>query len=111
LITVNGDASECWNWAECANCSVSADDLTIDANLFQVNPTLANEYTRLTFNENVEGNKTILVHDLMGKVIYRTEIDETNLQHDIPVTSWTNGLYLITVQTENLIASKKITKF
>ena len=111
LITVDGDAAECWNWNVCVSCSVSADDLTIDANLFQVNPTLANEFTRLTFNENVQGAKTILVHNLVGKVIYRAEVDATNLQHDISVSGWTNGLYLVTVQTENLIASKKITKF
>jgi len=111
LIVVDGDASECWTWNACADCAVNADDLTIDANLFKVNPTLANEFTRLTFNENVEGDKTILVHDLMGKVLYRAEVDATNLQHDISVSGWTNGLYLITVQTENLIASKKITKF
>ena len=110
-IIVDGDAAECWNWAECISCAVSADDLTIDENLFQVIPTLANEFTRLTFNEYAEGAKTILVHDLMGKVLYRAELDATDLQHDISVSGWTNGLYLITVQTENLIASKKITKF
>ena len=76
-----------------------------------MNPTLANDYTRLTFNENIEGARTILVHDLMGKVLYRAEVDATDIQHDIAVSGWTNGLYLITVQTENFIASKKITKF
>ena len=111
LIDVAGDESVCFVFRSCDACLVDADDLVIDANLFKVTPTLANNFTRLTFNDNIEGDKTIVVHNLMGKEIYRTSIDATNLQHDISVAGWTNGLYLITVQTENIIASKKVTKF
>lgn len=111
LIEVEGDETVCFPWNSCNDCLVGTNDLTIEENLFQVSPTLTNDFATISFNEEFVGEKSVRVFNMMGQLVTGTNLATTTVQHQIDATTFANGLYLVHVQVGDLIATKKIMKF
>ena len=68
-----------------------------------VNPNPANQLISLS---NITESGLMLVHDASGREIYRSNVDVNNNQ--INTSNWSNGMYVITVQTASGVLNGKV---
>ncbi|MFT4758745.1 MAG: hypothetical protein ACI9XO_001304 [Paraglaciecola sp.] len=111
LIEVSGDETVCFVWETCNACTVGTNDLNVEENLFAIAPTLTSDISTITFNADFTGDKSIRVFNLMGEMVYTNQLATTTDAHQIDVTTYANGIYMVHVQVGNLISTKKIMKF
>lgn len=86
--------------------AVGTNQLTIDENLFELQPTLAQNYVNLTFGNGNYQEKQITIFNAVGQVVFSTSAI-TDQQHQVDVSNYINGMYFITVNTENTRLTRK----
>lgn len=64
----------------------------------------------LELEQNSISQFEIEVYDILGKKIFSKKIDGFNELKDIYTTSWSKGVYLVKVISDNLVQTKKIIK-
>ncbi len=110
-LEVNGDASICFEFNTCTSCAtVGTEDLIINNNLFNVSPTLAQNRTILKFEPNNMAEKQISLFNIAGIEVQSTSVEGLVAQYQLSLTNLEAGIYWITVQTETMIATKRIVK-
>ncbi len=93
------DTSACIQYSATGINELNASALTVTPNPF-------NESLQLKLDRNYNG--TINIYNLMGEVIYSKFINQNNLT--IATKEWTNGLYIIRLQTQEGVVMKKVVK-
>ncbi|MBL0189823.1 MAG: T9SS type A sorting domain-containing protein [Saprospiraceae bacterium] len=73
-------------------------------------PTLVDDKINLSFDQNTSNEVSILVIDIMGKIISRHEIPFDTRQAEIDAVSLAKGMYFIQVQIGNKNQTFKIQK-
>jgi hypothetical protein len=86
---------------------VGVDELS-KMNSIDLYPNPANESIFINIDVNDNSNAGVRVTDMLGHVVYTTEIYNKNAQLMIPVNTWNNGIYLVSVTNGDQIISKKI---
>jgi subtilisin family serine protease len=84
----------------------------IDENHLRVVPNPNDGNMKVLFNLPVDGNLSIEIFDLNGRKVFATNnLIESAGHKEIPlaVTDLTNGLYIVKIQSQNQIITKKIT--
>ena len=79
----------------------------LDFNMFP-NPVI-DKFSLELEQKNISQFK-IEVFDILGKKIFSKKVDGFNEVKDIYTTSWSKGVYLVKVMSDNLIQTKKIIK-
>nr|MBC8148043.1 T9SS type A sorting domain-containing protein [Bacteroidota bacterium] len=69
------------------------------------NPSIDNFH--IAINTNYTNGK-IQVVDILGKLMYSGEVNDSENLFMISTETWKSGLYLVTVQTDNKIVTKKV---
>jgi hypothetical protein len=69
-------------------------------------PNPANDKLTIVIKE--ENSKNITITDVLGRVLFQTKTEETQLTLDI--SGFSNGLYFVSVQTEKGRAVMKVIK-
>jgi hypothetical protein len=96
------------NCASDGSCTVtSVRGLTIDEELFQLRPTLVNDFTEIVFGTHAIGSKKqILVVNAFGQVIH-TEEATYDANYRLSTSNYPPGLYLLSVETEGSMLTRK----
>jgi len=90
-------------------------DETVDAeevNLAQIinlfpNPT--QDYLNVTFEQPLSGNTNFLISDIQGRLLLQERQQNVQGKVSFETANLSDGIYLITVQTENAVFTKKFT--
>lgn len=109
LIFVNGDAVlDVVCWESCMDCATATDDIVESDLLFTLQPTLAQNYTVVNFNRNLNAPAVVRVTDLAGKLIYQADADAQTEQQRINTAAWNAGMYFVSVTSENKTAVRRL---
>lgn len=73
---------------------------------FSVFPNPAEEYFKVNFENTVSGSKLVEVYNMLGKKLYEKKI--TGKQHKISTSSWTPGIYLVRVKTNEFTKTRRL---
>ena len=79
--------------------------------MYQNTPNPFADQTTINFNLAAEGEVTILINDMAGKVVYETKINGTEGLNQItllPTDLPNGGVYYYSVATRNEVATKKM---
>jgi len=94
-------------WSVCSSCLSSVGGLNVDENLFELHPSLVNSYTNLTFkDEAINQDKTVIVYNSVGQIVFNARVNNENT-YRIETANYANGLYFVSVKTDNVIMTKK----
>ena len=99
------DYGSCKDTSACIQFSATGIN-ELNATALTVTPNPFNESVQLKFDRNYNG--TINIYNLLGKIIYSKVINQDNLT--IATKDWTNGLYIIRLQTQEGVVMKKVVK-
>ena len=106
---VSPTANVTYFWDDLVLKSVSnTDDLAPEQHLFTVSPTLAGDFTILSFNENSLEEKFVQVFNSAGMPVESTKVSGTT--HEVQTGQLAAGIYFVTVQAGNHLATKKFVK-
>lgn len=100
----------CWN--ECTTCftpvpTVGVNGVEVDENLFSINPSLVSNFANIMFSEDLTNQeKQVYVLNAVGQVVYSTTVNNSN-QLRIETANYANGMYFVSVQSENVRLTKK----
>jgi len=109
VTTVDGDATldvVCWN--ACTDCMTDLEDIVNSELIFTLQPTLAQEFTVVKFNQNLNTTAHIYVSDALGRLVYSAEADVNTEQQQINTSNWTAGAYFVRVTSENKMAVRRL---
>lgn len=96
-------------WDDLVLKSISGtEDLQPAQQLFTVAPTLASDFTTLTFGDNSLGEKLVRVFDATGMLVESTKVNGTT--HELQMGDLAAGLYFVAVQSGERKATKKLVK-
>ena len=87
--------------------SLSINDAELGAG-FALSPNPASDYLNATFKSNLSEGQ-IDIYDISGKLIYQKSISNTNSER-IDISNWNQGIYLITVNTNESSQTKRFVK-
>ncbi len=88
---------------------VGTNDLTLSKDLFTANPTLADDFVRITLNDKVQGNTQITLSTLTGQKVYEENLNiNYSKMSTIPTQNLPAGMYIIGVRTGTNYQSQKI---
>jgi len=108
-IRIDGDASVCFAFNTCNSCTVGLNNLIVNDALFSIQPTLVQDYALISF-ENTREKRYLQVLDQVGKTLVSTTLEGTIDNYELNTANLDAGLYIVTVQTATMIATKKIVK-
>lgn len=74
----------------------------------EVYPNPASNNIFLNIDMEMESYVSVKIVDLLGHVIYKNDEIKSNTKQRISTNSWNNGLYLVSVQSDNSMITKKI---
>ena len=74
------------------------------------NPAKAQATVRFDTGDPAKKARMMLVHDAMGNVKYRKELDASKGQIELQVATWLQGVYIVTVITEDRPLQSKLLK-
>ena len=74
------------------------------------NPAKAQATVRFDTGVPAKKARMMLVHDAMGNVKYRKELDASKGQIELQVATWLQGVYIVTVITEDRPLQSKLLK-
>lgn len=95
----------CANNGTCVETGING--LTIDENLFTIQPTLVNDYINITFTENViQQKKEMIMMNSVGKIFQTTNI-QNNAIYQVNTEGYPSGIYLMTIKTGNKMLTKR----
>lgn len=111
FIEVTTDATVCFKWQTCIECDASSTrDLTIDHTLFELSPNVTSNFANLYFTENMNEQKTVLLLNTTGTLVQEIQLGIDADQYQLDLSNMAPGLYLVTVQTESKLATKKLVR-
>jgi hypothetical protein len=98
-------------WSECSSCftpmTISTNKVEVDENLFSINPSLVSNFANIMFSEDLTNQeKQVYVLNAVGQVVYSTTVNNSN-QLRIETANYANGMYFVSVQSENVRLTKK----
>ncbi|KAA3620675.1 MAG: T9SS C-terminal target domain-containing protein [Bacteroidetes bacterium] len=108
FMEVMGDASVCWIWNTCSECSVGTNDLDYADNLFEVRPTLVQNETQVLFGANFTDFKTLHVFNAIGQLVEAVEIPAGTDRFTLDAAQLEDGLYFINVETQGMQQTQRI---
>lgn len=90
--------------------TLSANDYGFDE--IKISPNPVTDRFNITFpnNENDQKQPTVLVYDLMGRLISRSTVTVQNRKISIPFSGYSQGLYMVSIFLEGKTKSVKIIK-
>ncbi len=109
-LNVSETTSVCFLWNTCNACVTSTIDLEIDNNLFELRPSLVNNYSIITFKNDLADEKRVRVYNATGVLISEAKVESYTKEFWIDAGNLANGLYNVYVQAGNKIATKKFVK-
>ncbi len=74
------------------------------------NPVKAQTTVRYDTGDPAKKARMMLVHDAMGNVKYRKELDASKGQIELQVATWLQGVYIVTIVTEDRPLQSKLLK-
>ena len=95
-------------FGQCAtdgSCATNTTDILTDNSLFNIQPTLVNNFATVTFVNNAT-EKQLVVMSAVGQVMISTTINNTDT-YQIDASRFTNGIYFIMVQSGESKSTKK----
>ena len=97
----------CFN--TCTTCDVvNSTDPIAPSVEFEMMPNPATNYVQLFFNgEFLTTEKNIIIHNAMGQVVFNTQVNNVQ-NYSINTTNLVNGLYFISVRTNDGILTKRL---
>lgn len=107
-LNVDGDDSFCFTWNTCMTCATGVSDL-VNENLVQVYPNPVAENTLLQM-ETTSSDKELRVFDALGKLVWSQTLDGTATQLELNTAAWHSGIYLLHIEADNTIATKRLIK-
>ena len=84
---------------------------------FQISPNPASDKITVSFGETITENVSIKIYNITGAVVLEKEIKSTSpitgyqlpvTNYRLPVTNITNGIYFLSVQTEEGVVTRKM---
>ncbi len=108
FLEVMGDASVCFIWNTCSECSVGTNDLDYADNLFEVRPTLVQNETQVLFGANYTEFKTLHVFNAIGQLVEAVEIPAGTDRFTLDAAQLEDGLYFINVETQGMQQTQRI---
>lgn len=87
---INGDLTMYDNFCETAQAPTSVDESAVVD--FSLSPNPANDYTQITFSDDLIGGQLEIL-DLSGRAVWTRQMNNTYLNVD--VSAFANGLYLV----------------
>ena len=91
--------------------SVATETVASDYFAFEITPNPTSETANITYNLPISTEVTITVNDLLGRTIgvwTQGKQPTGNNSFSLPVTAWTAGTYLVSVRTEDKVATQKL---
>ena len=76
----------------------------------QIYPTIASQSIHVVFKENIIGETNIKIFDINGQQLITQQVDLGTQSLNIPVTSLSQGIYFVNIQTNNTQQTFKIIK-
>lgn len=111
LPAVYSDTTVSTCYEECSSdgtCATNTTQLLKDDNLFSIAPTLVKNYTMIAFDEMATyERRTLRVINAIGQVIFTDVIENTDT-YRLETNDFSQGMYFISIQTENKAATKRI---
>lgn len=74
------------------------------------NPAKTQTTVRYDTGDPAKKARMMLVHDAMGNVKYRKELDVSKGQIELQVATWLQGVYIVTIVTEDRPLQSKLLK-
>lgn len=109
FVTVDGDQIVCFQWNTCTTCQVQGTgDLVLDEALFTLSPTLASDFTVVNFAENTQAVKSVRLFNATGTLLETAQANGPS--HRLETGNLPAGVYLVYVQVDNRMASKRFVK-
>lgn len=71
-------------------------------------PNPATNQLNLVFDKNSIG--TIIINDALGKVVYSYLINNPNLEFQIDISNFTNGIYYVSYRNKDVAIHRKFIK-
>ena len=87
-------------------CANAVEEISLD-NQLTIRPNPATNFALIEFT-NIEGNGTIEIFDITGKLIYTTFVTSTSISLD--VSAFTSGIYFVVLKSGNTTSSDKLIK-
>jgi len=109
IITVDGDATiDVVCWEACADCTIDVENIVNSELIFTLQPTLAQEFTVVKFNQELNSTAQVYVSDALGKLVYSAKAEASTEQQQINTSNWTAGTYFVRVTTGNKMAVRRL---
>lgn len=105
-LTDNNQPAFCWS--VCDICGyTNVNNVEVDENLFSINPSLVSNFANIMFSDDVTNQeKQVTVLNTVGQVVFSTTVNNSN-QLRIETANYANGMYFVSVQSENVRLTKK----
>ena len=109
VTTVDGDAAlDVVCWEACQDCLINVEDIVSSELIFTLQPTLAQEFTIVKFNQDLNSAAQVYVSDALGKLVYSAKAEAYTEQQQINTANWTAGTYFVRVTSENKMAVRRL---
>jgi hypothetical protein len=69
---------------------------------------VSNNQITAKFNTTLNDNGTIELFDLAGKLVYSNNLSKGQVNHVIPTTKFSEGIYLVKIVINNQVTTKKV---
>ena len=94
-------------WSVCSSCLSGTNGLQVDNSLFTLNPSLVQNFTNITFsNDVVNQDKQVFVYNAVGSLVANTTVQNQSI-YRLETADFANGLYFVTVKTGNTMLTQK----
>lgn len=109
-LLINSINGEIVNAAISDNLSVSVNELEANEMQFSIFPNPANDIVYIRLNSEIRADATIRIVDASGRLVTEQPYYSLNAESVVPIntSSFSNGLYSISVQTNDAITSKTL---
>lgn len=110
FITVEGDATLCFQWESCTPCGgVNTNNLSQTDDLFQVSPTLVSDFVNIKLNTVYDFDDAQLqVIGLRGENIKSFELNTGTMELDL--SELNQGMFFLQLKTNEHIKTQKLIK-
>jgi hypothetical protein len=104
------DSNGCVNYSTTVAVAVGMQEQISESFKIELYPNPAKDQTIIKLNSSLAGNATIRITDLSGKNVYQktVEVQKGIQEFIIDCSQFDSGIYLVALQTEETISSKKV---
>lgn len=110
LISVNGDATVCFQWNTCNSCEpVGTLEASQDPSWFELSPSLASDLLFLQFDGNGD-EKEIRVLSATGQIQHHFRLDQGTAKHSLSLDGLVAGTYFVSVESKGRLTVRRFVK-